>query len=98
MHLADRISYFKYMVMNDWWILFSGLYEKTNILYIKLPLVKYRQHLDNLLGYKKFNILILIIRLITKFSRDNKNVKEAYTQSKEFYYQGLLKTAIYSAK
>ena len=33
--LADRISYCKYMVMHDWWILLSAIYEKTNILYIR---------------------------------------------------------------
>ena len=82
--LADRISYCGYMVMHDWWILLSAIHENTTILYIKLPLVKYRQHSENVLGYKKINILILIIRLFFKIPRYFKNVKKAYFQSKQF--------------
>ena len=82
--LADRISYCKYMVMHDWWILLCALHENTTILYIKLPLVKYRQHSENVLGYKKINIFILIIRLFFKIPRYVKNVKKAYFQSKQF--------------
>ena len=82
--LADRISYCGYMVMHDWWILLCAIYENTTILYIKLPLVKYRQHSENVLGYKKINILILIIRLFFKIPRYVKNVKKAYSQSKQF--------------
>ena len=89
--LADRISYCKYMVMHDWWILLSALHENTNILYIKLPLVKYRQHSENVLGYKKINIFILIIRLFFKIPRYIKNVKKAYSQSKQFCDQSGLK-------
>ncbi len=82
--LADRISYCKYMVMHDWWILLSAVHENTNIIYIKLPLVNYRQHSENVLGYKKINIFILIIRLFFKIPRYVKNVKKAYSQSKQF--------------
>ena len=82
--LADRISYSKYMVMHDWWILLYALRENTNILYIKLPLVKYRQHSENVLGYKKINIFVLIIRLFFKIPQYMKNVKKAYYQSKQF--------------
>ena len=85
--LADRISYCKYMVMHDWWILLYAAHSNTNILYIKLPLVKYRQHSKNVLGYKKINIFILIIRLFFKIPRYVKNVKKAYTQSKQFCNQ-----------
>ena len=60
--LADKISYCKYMVMHDWWILLSAIYENTIIIYIKFPLVKYRQHSKNVLGYKKINIFVLIIQ------------------------------------
>ena len=61
--LASKISYSKHMVMHDWWILLSAIYENATIVYIKFPLVKYRQHSKNVLGYQKNNILILIIRL-----------------------------------
>ena len=89
--LANKISYSKYMVMHDWWILLSAIYENTTILYIKFPLVKYRQHSKNVLGYKKINIFILIIRLFFKIPSYFKNVKKAYAQSKKFYYQSELK-------
>ena len=42
--LANKISYSKNMVMHDWWILLSAIYAKRKIIYIKSPLVKYRQH------------------------------------------------------
>ena len=88
--LADKISYNKNMVMHDWWILLSAIYENTNIAYIDFPLVKYRQHSGNVLGYKKNNILILVIRLLFKISSYAKNVKKAYAQSKHFHDQTLL--------
>tara|TARA_B100000886_G_scaffold334526_1_gene290170 strand:- start:450 stop:1295 length:846 start_codon:yes stop_codon:yes gene_type:complete len=89
--LADKISYCKYMVMHDWWILLSALYKNTTIIYIKLPLVKYRQHSENVLGYKKINIFVLIIRVFFKIPRYIENVKKAYYQSKQFCNQSLLK-------
>ena len=89
--LADKIIDCKYMVMHDWWILLSAIYENSTVIYIKLPLVKYRQHSDNILGYKKINLLILLIRLIFKIPRYIKNVKNAYAQSIQFYYQSGLK-------
>ena len=89
--LANKISYCKYMVMHDWWILLSAIYENTTIIYIKFPLVKYRQHSENVLGYKKINIFILIIRLFFKIPRYVKNAKKAYAQSKQFFYQSELK-------
>ena len=89
--LADKISYCKYMVMHDWSILLTAMYENATVLYIKFPLVKYRQHSENFLGYKKINILILVIRLLFKIPRYVKNVKKAYSQSKQFYYQSGLK-------
>ena len=89
--LADKISYNENMVMHDWWILLSAIYENTNIVYIDFPLVKYRQHSGNVLGYKKNNILILLIRLLFKIPRYIKSVKKAYFQSKHFHYQSLLK-------
>ena len=82
--LADRISYCKFMVMHDWWIVLYAVHENATILYIKLPLVKYRQHSENVLGYKKINIFILIIRLFLKIPKYVKNVKKAYSQSKQF--------------
>ena len=88
--LADKISYSKYMVMHDWWILLSSIYEKTTIIYVKFPLLKYRQHNANVLGYKKINIFILIIRLLFKIPRYVNNVKKAYYQSKQFCNQSLL--------
>ena len=54
------------MVMHDWWILLSAMHENTTVLYIDLPLVAYRQHSGNVLGYKKNNIFILVIRLLFK--------------------------------
>ena len=57
------------------------------LFYIKFPLVKYRQHSENVLGYKKINIFILIIRLFFKIPRYVKNVKKAYSQSKKFCNQ-----------
>ena len=74
--LADKISYSKYMVMHDWWILLSAIMKKLLLVYIKFPLVKYRQHSENVLGYKKNNIFILIIRLFFKIPRYFKNVKK----------------------
>jgi glycosyltransferase involved in cell wall biosynthesis len=88
--LADKIYYNKNMVMHDWWILLSAIYENSKILYIDFPLVKYRQHSLNVLGYKKNNILILFIRLLFKIPSYFKNVKKAYSQSKHFHYQTLL--------
>tara|TARA_B100000212_G_scaffold335499_1_gene307546 strand:- start:981 stop:1826 length:846 start_codon:yes stop_codon:yes gene_type:complete len=85
--LVDKISYSKYMVMHDWWILLSAIQENTHVIYIKFPLVKYRQHSGNVLGYKKNNILKLVIRLFFKIPRYIKNVKKAYNQSKQFYNQ-----------
>ncbi len=38
--LADKISYNENMVMHDWWILLSAIYENTNIVYIDFPLVQ----------------------------------------------------------
>ena len=61
-----------------------------NVIYINYPLVKYRQHSGNVLGYKKNNILILVIRLLFKISSYAKNVKKAYAQSKHFHDQTLL--------
>ena len=89
--LANKISYSKYMVMHDWWILLYAIYENATILYIEFPLVKYRQHSENVLGYKKINIFLLIIRLFFKIPKYFKNVKKAHTQSKQFYYQSELK-------
>ena len=83
--LADKISYCEYMVMHDWWILLSAMQENTNLIYINLPLVNYRQHSKNVLGYKKTNILILVLRLFFKIPRYIKNVKKAYAQSKQFH-------------
>ena len=88
--LADKVSYCKYMVMHDWWILLSALYDNSNVLFIKLPLVKYRQHSTNVCGYKKINILLLIIRLFFKLPDYFKNVQKAYAQSKQFLYQSEL--------
>ena len=89
--LADKISYCKYMVMHDWWILLSAIYENSTILYINFPLVKYRQHSGNVLGYKKNNILILFIRLLFKIPRYLRNFKKAYDQSIKFQYQSEIK-------
>ena len=85
--LAKRITFSKYMVMHDWWILLNAVHKNATILFIKLPLVKYRQHSKNVLGYKKINIFILIIRLFFKIPRYIKNVKKAYSQSTKFYDQ-----------
>ena len=75
--------------MHDWWILLSALYDNTNITFIKLPLIKYRQHSNNVCGYKKINIFILVLRLLFKIPSYIKNVKKAYNQSKQFYSQSL---------
>ena len=88
--LADKISFSKYMVMHDWWILLSAIFKNSTIIYIKLPLVKYRQHSKNVLGYKKINISILIMRLLFKIPSYLKNVKKAYIQSNQFFYQSKL--------
>ena len=88
--LADKISYSKYMVMHDWWILLSAMFENATILYIKFPLVKYRQHSKNVLGFKKINIFILVLRLLFKIPSYFKNVKKAYIQSNQFFYQSKL--------
>ncbi len=93
--LANKISYSKYMVMHDWWILLSALSQNTNILYINFPLVKYRQHSGNVFGYKKINILILFMRLLFKIPRYFENVKKAYSQSLQFHYQSSLKYFIF---
>ena len=85
--LADKISYKKCMVMHDWWILLHAIYEDATMIYISQPLVKYRQHSENVLGYKKINIFILIMRLLFKIPNYAKNVKKAYYQSKYFYNQ-----------
>ena len=88
--LADKISFSKYMVMHDWWILLSAMHVNTTVLYIDLPLVAYRQHSGNVLGYKKNNIFLLVIRLFFKIPNYISNVKKAYIQSKQFYYQSWL--------
>lgn len=85
--LADKLSFSKYIVMHDWWILLSAMYTNTTLIYINLPLIKYRQHSGNIFGYKKTNIIILVIRLLFKIPRYMKNVKKAYAQSKEFHHQ-----------
>ena len=85
--LADRISYSKYMVMHDWWILLCAMQENATVLYINFPLVGYRQHSQNVLGYKKNNLLLLIIKLLFKIPSYIKNVKKTYAQSKQFYDQ-----------
>ena len=77
--------------MHDWWILLSAMEENTTMIYIDFPLVKYRQHSGNVLGYKKINFLILIIRLLFKIPSYAKNVKSAYYQSIQFYNQSVLK-------
>tara|TARA_B100000212_G_scaffold338952_1_gene316452 strand:+ start:1620 stop:2465 length:846 start_codon:yes stop_codon:yes gene_type:complete len=89
--LANKLTYCKYMVMHDWWILLTALNVNANLLYIKFPLVKYRQHSENVLGYKKINIFVLVIRLLFKIPRYAKNVKKAYIQSRQFFYQPALK-------
>ena len=89
--LADKIFYSKYLVMHDWWILLSAMYINATVLYIKSPLVKYRQHSKNVLGYKKINIFLLIIRLFFKIPRYLENVKKAYYQSKQFHHQSEIK-------
>ena len=92
--LADKISYCKYMVMHDWWILLSAVYKNTTVHYIQFPLVKYRQHSKNVCGYKRFNIFILVIRLFFKIPSYVNNVKKAYVQSIQFFYQSGLKYSI----
>ena len=92
--LADKISYSQYMVMHDWWILLSAIYQKGSIIYIKLPLVKYRQHSQNVLGFKKNNIFILIIRLFFKIPKYIKNVKQAHLQAKQYLNQSIIKYSI----
>tara|TARA_Y100000589_G_scaffold320531_1_gene350570 strand:- start:685 stop:1530 length:846 start_codon:yes stop_codon:yes gene_type:complete len=92
--LADKISYCKYMVMHDWWILLSAIDLNATLLYINLPLVKYRQHSENVLGYKKKNFFILVIRLLFKIPNYIKNVKKAYFQSKQFSNQPAFKYSI----
>ena len=77
--------------MHDWWILLSAIHEDTTLVYINSPLVAYRQHSGNVLGYEKNNILILVIRLFFKIPRYFENVKKAYSQSKQFYDQSLLR-------
>ncbi len=89
--LADKISYSKYMVMHDWWILLSAIHEDTTLVYINSPLVAYRQHSGNVMGYKKNNIMILLVRLLFKIPRYLNNVKKAFAQSKQFNDQSLLK-------
>ena len=88
--LADKIYFCKYMVMHDWWILLSAMHENTTVLYIDLPLIAYRQHSGNVLGYKKNNILVLVIRLLFKIPNYVSNVKRAYVQSNQFKYQSWL--------
>tara|TARA_B100000212_G_C27372473_1_gene533215 strand:+ start:352 stop:1197 length:846 start_codon:yes stop_codon:yes gene_type:complete len=92
--LADKIFYCKYMVMHDWWILLCAINIDSNLIYINSPLVKYRQHSGNVLGYKKINILKLFIRLLFKIPSYVDNVKKAYVQSKQFYNQSLLEYLI----
>ena len=87
--LANKISYCKYMVMHDWWILLSAIYLNATLIYLEIPLLKYRQHSGNVLGYKKINIFILVIRLFFKIPIYIKNVKKAYNQSQQFYSQSL---------
>jgi len=82
--LADKIYYCQSMVMHDWWILLCAVHANATIFYIKLPLVNYRQHSENVLGYEKISIFILIFRLFFKIPRYVKNVKKAYFQSKKF--------------
>ena len=89
--LADKISYSKYMVMHDWWILLSAMNLNSNVVYINSPLVQYRQHSGNVLGYKKMNLLILVIRLLFKIPSYFRNVKRAYLQSRQIYNQSILK-------
>ena len=89
--LADKIFYSKYMVMHDWWILLSAMKENTTVLYIDLPLVAYRQHSGNVFGFKKNNVLILVMRLLFKIPSYFSNVKKAYEQSKQFFNQSFLK-------
>ncbi len=89
--LADKISYCKYMVMHDWWILLSALHENSTIVYINFPLVSYRQHSENVLGFKKNNIFIIIIKLLFKIPRYFNNCKKSYTQCKQFLYQSKIK-------
>ena len=87
--LANKIFYCEDMVMHDWWILLSAVYKNATILYIEFPLVKYRQHSENVSGFKKINIFILVLRLLFKIPHYIKNVKSAYIQSKHFNYQSL---------
>ena len=46
--LADKISYSKYVVMHDWWILLSAMQENTTVLYIDLPLLHIGSILESL--------------------------------------------------
>ncbi len=85
--LADKITYSKYMVMHDWWILLYAIKLNSTLHYIDFPLVQYRQHSGNVLGYKKINLLILVIRLLFKIPNYFNNYKKAYGQSKQFYNQ-----------
>ena len=89
--LANKISFCEFMVMHDWWILLSAIYENAKILYLDYPLVLYRQHSENIFGYKKNHILILIIKLFFKIPQYINNVKNSYLQSKYFYNQSILK-------
>tara|TARA_Y100001978_G_scaffold138948_1_gene124259 strand:+ start:1 stop:846 length:846 start_codon:yes stop_codon:yes gene_type:complete len=89
--LANKLDYCKHMIMHDWWILLSAMEEDATLIYIKFPLVKYRQHSENVLGYQKFNIVVLVIRLLFKIPSYINNVNRAYIQSKHFYSQSLLK-------
>ena len=89
--LAEKIYFCKYMVMHDWWILLSAIYKNATVLYIKDPLVKYRQHSENVCGYRKINFFILVLRLLFKIPNYFKNVKKAYFQSKKFFYQSGIK-------
>ena len=89
--LANEISYCKDMVMHDWWILLSAMHKNTTVIYVNLSLVAYRQHSGNVMGYRKNNLLILLIKLLFKIPRYFNNVKKAYAQFKQFKDESLLK-------
>lgn len=82
-NFINRIKYNDNMVMHDWWL---GLIAASlgNIYFIPEPLIKYRQHANNLVGGKEYNIFSIFHKLMKfkKIKKQNKNIK---AQAKEFY-------------
>lgn len=70
-------------IMHDWWVALSVLYQGGNISMVDKPMILYRQHGSNTLGFKKNNVLTAIFKVFS-FSKYINEFQQVYISNKNF--------------